>query len=177
MGKVRNPQRRIAVAIVLACAGAPALAAESLPESLRKCAAVADAAQRLQCYDRAVTALGAPVAAGATLAPAAATAVVPAAPAPTPEQKFGARGEVKAKQQPKVEEPTLEQLTAEVKAIRRGPNGELILTLDNGQVWRQLSAQPMLVKTGDRVTIKSMTFNSFWMTDPSGRGSRVKRVQ
>ena len=84
---------------------------------------------------------------------------------------------MKAKQQPKVEEPTLEQLTAEVKAIRRGPNGELILTLDHGQVWRQLSAQPMLVKTGDRVTIKSMTFNSFWMTDPSGRGSRVKRVQ
>lgn len=174
MRRVSIQGRRLAVAIVLACTGASLQAAGGVPESLRKCAGIADASERLQCYDRAMASLGAPVVSGAAVVPSAAVA---AAPVLTPEEKFGARGEVKAKQQPKAEEPTLERLTATVKALRRGPNGELVVTLENGQVWRQLSAQPMMIKVGESVSIRPMTFNSFWMVDASGRGSRVKRIQ
>jgi hypothetical protein len=170
----------IQMAVALAAAGSihTAVAADAVPESIRACAQVKDATTRLRCFDRAVMELGVPVAAGAGSTPSAAASVAVAAPALTPEESFGAKGTLKVQQQHKAEEPPpLKQLTSNIKAVRTGPSGEYIVTLENGQVWRQLSAQPMQMRVGQPVTLKPMSMGSFWMADVSGRGSRVKRLQ
>jgi hypothetical protein len=162
---------RAAIALAALCLGSTVSGADALPESIRACAGIGNATQRLECFDRAVAGLGMPV---ATAAGAAAVA----APVLTPEQQFGAKGELKEKQQPKpAEPPPLEKLASTVKSVRTGPSGEFIVTLENGQVWRQSMAAPMQLRVGDTVTIKPMSFGSYWMTDATGRGSRVKRTQ
>lgn len=178
-------------AIVLtACVFAPMVcAAEAVPASLRQCVTIADPAGRLACFDAALQQLGVTAGAatqGSTAASAAVTAgsvaaagtvAATAAPALTPEQKFGATGELKQKQEPKPEEPLLEQLTAIIKDVRQAPDGRYVVTLDNGQVWRQITPADMLMKAGEPVTIHPRTLGSFWLVDASGRGSRFKRIQ
>jgi len=179
-----------ALACVLAANVLPATqaAAETLPGSIRACAAVADPTDRLACFDRAVAAAGAPTAAVPAAAPAthaaaattATASTTVAAPALTPEQQFGASPELQRQKQPQTDPAKpkpLDKLTAAVTAVRSLSTGVMILTLDNGQVWRQVEPAVMQVKPGDPVTIKPASFGSFWMMDPSGRGCRVKRTQ
>lgn len=182
-----------AFALPVISAGPFAAAAEAVPDSFRQCAGISDPAHRLACFDDAMKKLGVPVAATpatvaspavpATAAAAGATAAVTAAPAPapapvlTPEEKFGATGELKKKQEPKPAEPELDELTANIREVRQTASGNYVVTLDNGQVWRQVTPAPMMMKTGEPVTIKPRALGSFWMIDASGRGSRVKRIQ
>lgn len=170
--------------------GPVAFGAEEVPASIRQCATVVEDERRLTCFDEAMKHLDLLVAAGtaesttvpattAAVGTAAAAGTVAAVDAPTltPEQKFGATGELKQKQDPRPAEPTLEQLTANIKDVRQTSAGHYVVTLDNGQVWRQVTPAPMMMKAGEPVTIKPRALGSFWMVDASGRGSRVKRIQ
>lgn len=167
-----------------------ATAHDVVPDAIRKCAGIGEAAARLECYDRAVATGTTVPAAGASeaavpppdvtrnAAPTGAPAATAGAAAVlSPEEKFGVTGELKRAKEPKPEEPALEQLVGKVKALRKAPSGEYVVTLENGQVWRQLTAATMMIKPGDQVTIKPRSMGSYWMTDPTGRGSRVKRIQ
>lgn len=199
--RVNWPQQA-AVALGALVAGAAACAADAVPESIRQCATFTEPARRLACLDAALQQLGVPVAAapasavpavspagaagataatGATAAAgttaAAGAAAMPTGPALTPEQKFGATGELKQKQEPKPQEPVLEQLTANIREVRQGASGHYVVTLDNGQVWRQVTPADMMMRPGESVTIKPRTLGSFWLIDASGRGSRFKRIQ
>lgn len=207
MGKKMTLQRVVA-GIATFLAWAAASGAEVVPDSLRRCADLAEPARRLACLDAALQQLGVPIAtaadraatgtttgAAATVAPATAapTAAAPAAtvaaaaaagaaaapvtPTLTPEQKFGATGELKLKQEPKPAEPALEQLTANISEVRQAPGGNYVVRLDNGQVWRQVTPADMMMRVGEPVTIKPRALGSFWLIDASGRGSRFKRIQ
>jgi hypothetical protein len=183
------------------CGGA--VAADALPPSLRSCMRETDSSRRLACFDRESALLAgesapvahqadpapaprtaAPAAAPAAAAPAAATAATAGAAAASTQSatdKFGYRGNMAREDvdKKKLEEQGSEQLTAKVTALSAQPNGAMVLTLDNGQVWQQKTAdRGMHVKVGDQVTIKRGVLNSFLLTSDVSNGSmRVARVK
>lgn len=173
-------------------------AAETLPPSLRACMTESDATRRLACFDREsarLTEANAPVAqrsdppapaaaqteaaasAAAAPAPAASAAAVPQ----SGEDRFGYRGSIARAELDKkeAEEKKFQQLTAKVTELDQQPHGELVLTLDNGQVWQQKRGdRGIRVKVGDEVTIRRASLGSFLLTSSAVNGSmRVTRVK
>ena len=54
----------------------------------------------------------------------------------------------------------------------------MVVTLDNGQEWKQNRPDAFFrIKTGDAVKIQSAAMNSFLMSGPSKRSTRVTRVK
>jgi hypothetical protein len=161
----------IMAAVLLSGASlSPAKAAERTADALLACADESDDAQRLRCFDAVVVGLRK---APAPVASAAAVAPPPAAPAPTAEQKFGARGDIKPDKH-----ETLSELTGTVTALGTKPRGELIVTLDNGQVWAEITTSSKIkLKTGDTVKIERGALGSYSLVAPNGRSSKVSRIQ
>jgi FKBP-type peptidyl-prolyl cis-trans isomerase len=89
------------------------------------------------------------------------------------------RGELKQEKAQKVPElQELEQLQAQVTKVSTKPHGELVVTLENGQVWTEIQTNSgARVKAGDRVTIKPGALGSFLLAAPNGRSTRVTRVR
>jgi hypothetical protein len=130
--------------------------AESTDVALLDCAKERDDAQRLSCFDAVV----------ASLRPA------PAAAAMKPEDKFGARGDLDPEKRAE-----LSEIAAKVAEVSAKPHGELVVTLDNGQVWVERTANSKLkVKAGDTVKIEAGAFGSFVLI-ANGRSSKVARVR
>jgi hypothetical protein len=167
-----------ALAVMASGAGlATAKASEHTSEALFACAGESDDVQRLRCFDAVVANLRkAPPAAATVAAPAAASpapAPRPAAPAATPEQKFGARGDIKPERH-----EDLSELSATVTALGTKPHGELIVTLDNGQVWAEIvTGSKVKLKTGDTVKIERGALGSYSLVAPNGRSSKVARIR
>jgi hypothetical protein len=178
---------------------------QSLADQLRKCAAEPQNPRRLACYDRlsaAVTAAASPALSPPTAvivsvppaATAAATATNKAAPpaappaAPTgttavPGASQGAtdtsdfgvgNGPLEAKQQ----KGKSQKMSAVVAGVSTKPRGELVVTLDNGQVWEQNQAVDYFpLKAGDKVEINVGALGSYVMWVPSSRrAAKVTRV-
>jgi hypothetical protein len=162
-------------------------AAEALPPTLRACMSESDDARRLSCFDRESARLAgdqraaaAPVAAAPPSPPVAASAATPAAPDTSPEEKFGYRGSIAREEfdRRQAEERKFEQLTAKITELGTLPRGELLLTLDNGQVWAQKAADRALrLKVGDEVTIKRASLGSFLLTTAANGSMRVTRIR
>jgi len=147
--------------------GGTARAAEDrVPPEIRACEPIRSNSERLACFDRAVSylTLGRPDAV--------------ATPAPSAQDMFGMKASTPAhKAERKVDRTQVEGITAKVTALKIGSDG-LILDLDNGQTWHQISAKgTLLLKTGDEVKITRGALNSFNLTTPSGRIAKVKRVR
>lgn len=136
------------------------------------CAAEPDAGKRLACFDAAV--------AHARSQPAASpeTAAVAAVAPLSKEEKFGLRGDLKqekAKQAPELAE--LESLSGKVTQVATKAHGELIVTLDNGQVWAEIQAYSGLrVKVGDMATVKAGALGSYSLV-VNGRSGKVTRIR
>jgi hypothetical protein len=175
-----------------------AAAAETLAPSLRACMSESDASKRLACFDRESARLANGSASAVRQAetsqpsaPASATAPASAAPAAavtaasaaekSPQEKFGYRGNLARAEQTEAERIAAEQLSATITELSTIGHGELVLTLDNGQVWQQkASDRAIRIKVGDRVTIKRSSLNSFLLTSEAKgvKGSmRVTRVK
>jgi hypothetical protein len=117
-------------------------------------------------------AAGAATAAATTTAPAAKSAV----------DDFGVWGsesarqrEAEAQKQPGAP-AKIDKITAAVTAISKRPRGEMVVTLDNGQVWAQKDAQYLPIKVGDQVTILAAALHSYKLI-VAGRVTSVTRVQ
>ena len=155
---------------------APARAAVGTTEDLLACASEPDDTRRLRCFDDAVAGLRRAVPPSAAAAsrpePATPAAAPPAStPAVSAEDRFGARGELKADRQ-------LSQITATVTALSARPYGELVITLDNGQMWAEIApGSKVRLKTGDSVTIEAGALGSFRLIAANGRSSKVSRVR
>jgi hypothetical protein len=68
-------------------------------------------------------------------------------------------------------------IDAHIVAVSVTGMGLTTFTLDNGQVWRQLSAEgDLLAKPGDPVTVSRGVFRSYWLQTKSGRGCKVTRI-
>ena len=152
----------MAALLSLACA-APDAATPDPQAALLACRELKDGVARLACFDRE----------SAALVPAAATTTL------APEQTFGlAPIAIVARQSAVARRPELAAVQARLLGIGLGIDGRSELTLDNGQVWRQLSpGEELLIKTGDIVKLSRGVLGSYWLTAPSGRGSKVRRIR
>ncbi len=158
----------------------PALAAE---EALTKCRQIEEIAKRVVCYDKIVDSHF-PV----ETAPPPETTLLPETTPPPEISKSNAVpdaqflfGKTDADANRIVEASLaikqIGQIEAEVTDVRKSAIKKLTVTLDNGQIWRQLDNQPMLLKSGETVIVRKASLGSFLMQKQSGsRSIRVKRV-
>jgi hypothetical protein len=100
-------------------------------------------------------------------------------PAPNPKETFGLseiavdRKEVAAGTRP----AELKQIEAHLKSVSSTGTGVATFTLDNGQVWREVTPDgDLLAKPGDGLTVSLGVFHSYWLQTKSGRGCKVTRV-
>lgn len=193
---------------MLGLAGASLARAADTQAGLAACRNLTDAAARLACYDREAAGLpaaptippppaqggSAAAASGSPPPPAAApggsaptatagqTGTPPAAAAPklTPEQQFGmpahkvADLEVAAGTRPR----EAQMIEAHITLITPRLDGHTVFSLDNQQVWQQLTTDTdALAKQGQAVTISRGLLGSYWLKFESGRGCKVTRLQ
>ncbi|MEM9232603.1 MAG: hypothetical protein AAGA69_00010 [Pseudomonadota bacterium] len=96
--------------------------------TLESCRTIVDPTERLACYD------------SLTLSPTAAPEVAPGRPqleAPKSEEQRRAEFEESTRQ---IRAGTPPSIVSAAAQIEKTPNGKLRITLENGQVWRQLSS-------------------------------------
>jgi hypothetical protein len=68
-------------------------------------------------------------------------------------------------------------MTAVVTKIAQRPRGELVMTLDNGQVWVQNEAAAYFpLKAGDKVEISVGMLDSYVLWAPFKRSTKVTRI-
>jgi hypothetical protein len=178
---------------VLLIAGVSTLAvssalAQSLPPSVAACASEKDSLARLVCFDREVAkypqaaarVAPTPAAPAVAVPPAPVVATTPPIPAsPTPDD-FGVSGKLAQKRKEAQEEvaPAIKELRASVTKLSTKPYGEIIMQLDNGQVWEQLEKKStFVIKEGESVLIKPAKFGSFMLTTDAGATTRVHRTR
>lgn len=162
---------------------APTLAqAETLAEAMEKCRVVSNSLNRLVCYDQlaqrannledsdlqefyAQRPVGAPPTARAPQQPRGAQP-------PKPESTFGLEAQIQREKS-----DTLPEITAVVGKVEKAPKGKLIITLDDGQVWRQTDTETLRLKSGDTVVISRGMIGAFYLKKTSGKKRiRVKRA-
>jgi hypothetical protein len=117
---------------------APLWAQDSLATQLRQCSVVVGSVERLACYDQlARRPLPAPLP-----TPMAAPAQMPQRPAPAAD--FGADTLPQAPPVP-VPRSSLESITSPVTDFSFDVRGHFIVTLANGQIWRQIEGDTVNV--------------------------------
>lgn len=177
--RVRDPRPKWALLWLVASMSGAHAADSAAPQ---QCAAIDDDRERLACYDGIYRAPAAPVAAaaatGATVAAAAETTAVTSAAAAPPDD-FGLTEAAKRARDPERAKETMpESVTGSVAAVGRRPAGELVVTLENGQVWTQVSVdQRARVSAGDTVTIKRGALGSYMLVTQSRYATRVRRTK
>jgi hypothetical protein len=183
--------------IVSLLAWGPAEAAETLPASVRACAAITDSLQRLVCYDREVARFPEPGATTATkpaAAPAAAAAkaapTTPSASAPSGGASSSASGPraitnnttAAGNDKPATPGPSASpakdsgRISARVVTIDHQPS-EMVLHLDNGQVWQEVQSVSgdLSLREGDVVKIEKH-LGSYWLSGPHVSSMRVRQI-
>ena len=110
---------------------------------------------------------------------AAAAGSVAASAAASPETDFGLTEAAKRARDPeKAKNQMPESITGTVAAVGRRPAGELTVTLENGQVWTQVTVdQRARVAAGDTVTIKKAALGSHLLVTQGRYATRVRRVK
>lgn len=156
----------VASAFLVGAAVRPALAADDdLAQRIAACTREHDDARRLACFDRAA-------------APQAAAQI--AAPKVDATQTFGVQGSELARNRDDDKpqsETAPKKISATVTAIEKRARGELVVTLDNGQVWAQKEVGAYFpLKIGDPVAILAGTLGSFRLI-AGNRATAVTRVQ
>lgn len=162
--------RRILVAgFLLVAVGGHASAQTAIPSEFLICSRIKKNSERLACFDKALDYLRTP--AGVAAAPSA-------------ETSFGIKsGAAESRRSAVAEQESgpdgaLESVTARIASLSADGQGMSLVTLDNGQTWRQLTGSTKLaLKVGNEVTITRASFGSFLMSIPTGRPLRVRRVK
>jgi len=72
-----------------------------------------------------------------------------------------------------------QQVTDRVAAVTQQPDGALVVSLENGQVWKAVERDYFPVRAGDSVTIYAGALGSFWLSFAAGsnRTVRVNRLK
>ena len=152
--------RFIAATIICGAFCADAIASD-IASDVARCRSELNDARRLQCYD-SLAKSDAPVA--------------PKMPTKMSQEEFGVSNGPIAAQKSK-SQPQLQEIVAKAAAVTKKTNGELVVTLDNDQVWQQLQPSTLRLRVGDEVIIKAGALGSFILVAPSGRGTKVQRVK
>jgi hypothetical protein len=146
--------RRVLILVAPVCL--PAFGGtEALNDGLRRCARESEQTQRLACFDALASSL------------------------PKIEaDQFGMTADVAQKHSPGAFRPEQhEALTGKIVALSEGAQGQLIFTLDNGQVWAQVESRPGIrFAVGDAVRLEHGAMSSLWLAADHERKTRVKRI-
>ena len=158
--------------------------AETLAEAVEKCRLVSNSLKRLVCYDqlaqRANTLEDSDLAELYNNRPVYREVQVPVdgqrpAPAPQardPESSFGLELEIQREAKRKSEKEVSE-ITAVVGKVEESLRGKLIITLADGQVWRQTDNEDLKIKAGQTVTISRGMLGAFYLKK-QGTNSRIR---
>jgi len=144
---------------------AAGVGAAEVPPALKPCVAMRRDSERLACFDRAIAAI---------------ETGQPDDAATSPENMFGTHAglEPKPAANSDSERGELKQISSAVTFARHADDGMIIVTLDNGQVWRQQDADVTLtIEPGDAVTVVRASMGTFRITDKRGRSARFKRMK
>lgn len=148
--------------------------AEEAIDAVIECRTTADAAERLACMDKAAETLS------VTRFSTARDEDVGRQAMETPEE-FGA--EVLPQERAKRAEKKLKAITGKIAEVAVRPNKKVIVTLENGQKWRQLDGDTHLVRFygKDRLytaTIKRSMFGNYLLiVNELKRSIRVERIE
>ena len=167
---------------------------------MRNCAAQADDAVRLACYDNqfkqgghpdarqdlSPAARSAPLAAPASSGAVSVPSTAPAAGTSTPPVRMSATdqfgltaGQILSKGVSAGQQPApLKHLRERIADVSERGEGYLVLRLNNGQVWEQTEAGPDLrIGTGDAIQIDRGVLGAYWLSKPSGHAAiKVRRI-
>ncbi len=167
--------------------------ATELPQELIDCRDMASSVARLDCYDQLVdrnttsTSDSADTGTDDSDAPAASATTTTAAPTAvsataaskvSQEALFGKSAtEVRKSVQEATGATKIDEIAARVSAIRDSGTGYVVISLDNGQVWKQTDRSRLRLSDDDQITIRPAAFGSF-MLRKIGRKTtmRVKRI-
>jgi hypothetical protein len=148
---------RVAASAVIFFASFASATARDIVTDIAKCRSEAEDARRLRCYDDIAK---------------TADSTVPK----VTQADFGvSNGPIAAQQSKARTEP--QEMIAKAVIVAKKTRGELVVTLDNDQVWQQLQPSSLRLQAGDAVTIKEGSLGSFILVAPSGRGTKVQRVK
>ncbi|MGZ8362260.1 MAG: hypothetical protein ACXW3D_00240 [Caulobacteraceae bacterium] len=164
--------------IIILAAAAPAGSASPpdrapLLKQVLDCKALGDPAERLACYDAAVSRLDAAEAAGEVVVVDRAQSRAMRREAfgfSLPSLNLFKRGE---------KEEDIERLETTVVRASLNPLGRWIIEVDGGAVWRQTESGELLKspKKGMAVVIKKGTLGSFFMNVDGQRAIKVERTR
>ena len=162
---------------LLALVSVPVLAATPINEqALQACSFIENDFNRLLCYDNTIAGKSLTQPVQSQLSKSAQTNVkaeTPAATAPvaTKAKEFGLEHK-------EIAENGEESITSMISSVKKAPYGELIITLENNQQWRQIGSDSLRLDEGDTVIISRGVFNSFLLKKADqNRSIRVKRTQ
>ncbi len=157
-----------------------------LPTELLDCRPVTSAVARLDCYDQLVDAHAAAPSQAAkprtaeNPAPVATTAAVAATAASGPmlaqEDLFGqGETEIRKSVQEATDTKEIDRIEAIVVEVHKSASGKAVITLDNGQVWKQSDSSRARLSVNDKVTIRRRSFGSYSLYSTK-TSIRVKRI-
>jgi hypothetical protein len=171
-----SPRAGAWLALLLPLSAASAVAAE---ETLVGCRAIAEGGARLACYDRVVDRVVAEEAQAAPVKPSVAPPNEAAEGERQRERMFGRSPAAKVRTLERsygIETP--DRLTARVAGVTRSADRLVVITLENGQVWRQSESGSFVIGVGDSAEIEAGALGAYYLRrDGKGRAIRVKRVQ
>jgi hypothetical protein len=147
--------------VVIAIGGMSTASAADLPESIARCAEVADNLERLTCYDRQNPPH---------------QASVPRAP----DASFGVNPDLRRKQV--AADPTtpreLDRITTKVVRVNESRPGATQFEMANGQVWQQTEQRlGSIADEGDEITITRGALGTYFLVGKAKLSTRVKRVR
>jgi len=173
---ISNNKQRLALLILTFGPVAPALAAD-LAEQIAACRALDICAERMACYDAIVADDGDPPGTAAMPRPAPAPAARPVE-TPSAEELFGKSAEETQRSiAESAGDAALDQLEATITGIQEYGRDRVLVSLDNGQRWRQTAASSLRLDEGDSVVIRGASMGSYKLSKAGGkRTMRVERV-
>ncbi len=141
-------------------------------QALQACTMIENDFKRLLCYDNVVANKPASHAKG-NAAKRSNQSVQPAqqTTAKNLAAEFGLEHKIAA------ESRKVEEISAKLVKVDHSARKRAFFTLDNGQVWKQVSVENFFANPGDTLVIKRASFGSFLMSKAgANRSTRVKRV-
>ncbi|QJR80509.1 hypothetical protein CA267_006830 [Alteromonas pelagimontana] len=165
--------------------------AETLSEALASCQSNDDSLQRLVCYDKlaknvkryeksnhaVVKTSSASASQKETSSAAVAKSNPPQQQASQPVESASSTVSTFGLEQRQEEEA--DRIDAKVAEVSEGVRGEMIITLDSGMVWRQVSPEAGIrLETGQEIYIEKGMFGSFYLSyEDINRRIKVKRIK
>ena len=72
--------------------------------------------------------------------------------------------------------PSPSLVEARITRVKRSADKKIVVTLDNGQIWRQIDNEPIVLRNGDEIIVRPARLGSYLMEKRSGSGRiRVKQ--